>query len=65
MNAFLLEEEARLRAELKREEPLYETWMQKAFNHQEAYWELWRQCSSMGFRIRKAEEGQEKSCHKS
>ncbi|WP_104725491.1 SNF2-related protein, partial [Helicobacter suis] len=60
MNAFLLEEEARLRAELKREEPLYETWMQKAFNHQEAYWELWRQCSSMGFRIRKAEEGQEK-----
>lgn len=49
MNAFLLEEEARLRAELKREEPLYEAWMQKACNHQEAYWELWRQCSSWGF----------------
>ncbi|WP_163566074.1 SNF2-related protein [Helicobacter suis] len=59
MNAFLIEEEARLRAELAIEEPLYESWMQKALEHQQAYWELWRQCSSIEFRIKRAEEGQE------
>ncbi len=60
MNAFLIEEEVRLKEELNKEEPLYEAWIQKALEHQEAYWELWRQCSSIEFRISRAKEGKEK-----
>ncbi|WP_158653114.1 SNF2-related protein, partial [Helicobacter baculiformis] len=59
MNAFLVEEEARLRVELEREEPLYEAWMQRALEHKQAYWELYRQAESIGFSINRAKEGQE------
>ncbi|WP_104759731.1 SNF2-related protein [Helicobacter bizzozeronii] len=59
MNAFLMEEEMRLKAELEREEPLYEAWMQKALEHQQMYWELYRQAESIGFSINRAKEGEE------
>ncbi|WP_163556208.1 hypothetical protein [Helicobacter suis] len=60
MNAFLIEEEVRLKEELNKEEPLYEAWIQKALEHQQAYWEVWRQCSSIEFRISRAKEDKEK-----
>ncbi len=59
MNAFLIEEEMRLRTELETEEPLYEAWMQKALELKEAYWEHWREHNSIEFRINRAEEGTE------